>query len=201
MLTLGWPSYLAYNISGPKNFRGASHYSPKSPIFKPSQYFQIFLSSIGVLTTTFLIILSCLKFGIFSVLNYYFIPYLMVNFWLVLITYLQHTDPLIPHYREKEWNFMRGALCTVDRDFGSILNIAFHHINDTHVVHHLFSRMPHYHAKEATEAVKKVLGPYYLYDDTHWLKALWNNQRFCRFVADEGDVLFWLYPLSLQKKE
>lgn len=29
---------------------------------------------------------------------------------------------------------------------------------DTHVAHHLFSYMPHYHAEEATEAIKKVRG-------------------------------------------
>jgi hypothetical protein len=27
----------------------------------------------------------------------YFVPYLWVNHWLVFITYLQHTDPKLPH--------------------------------------------------------------------------------------------------------
>lgn len=34
-----------------------------------------------------------------------------------MITYLHHTDPEMPHYRNKEWNFQRGAAATVDRDF------------------------------------------------------------------------------------
>jgi hypothetical protein len=29
------------------------------------------------------------------------------------------------------------------------------------VVHHLFPQIPHYHLEEATEAAKKVMGPYY----------------------------------------
>lgn len=37
-----------------------------------------------------------------------------------------------------------------------ILDVFFHHIADTHVAHHLFSYMPHYHAQEATQAIRKV---------------------------------------------
>jgi len=40
---------------------------------------------------------------------YYGIPYLAVNHWLVLITFLQHTDPMLPHYRAGEWNFVRSV--------------------------------------------------------------------------------------------
>ena len=87
----------------------------------------------------------------------YVVPLLFVNMWLVLITNLQHTDPAVPHYRGEEWTWLKGALCTIDRDYG-ILNHVFHHITDTHVAHHIFSNMPHYHAMEATNAIKPLLG-------------------------------------------
>ena len=32
-----------------------------------------------------------------------------------MLTFLHHSDPTIPHYRGKEWSFLRGALATVDR--------------------------------------------------------------------------------------
>lgn len=32
-----------------------------------------------------------------------------------MLTYLHHSDPTVPHYRNKEWSFLRGALATVDR--------------------------------------------------------------------------------------
>lgn len=32
-----------------------------------------------------------------------------------MITYLQHTHPNLPHYLDKEWDWLRGALATVDR--------------------------------------------------------------------------------------
>lgn len=44
---------------------------------------------------------------------------------------------------------MRGGLSTIDRDYGIFNKI--HHDIGTHVVHHLFPQMPHYHLEEATE--------------------------------------------------
>ena len=59
----------------------------------------------------------------------------------VMITLLQHTHKSLPHYDDKEWDWLRGALCTVDRSFGQFLNVMHHHIADTHVAHHLFSQV------------------------------------------------------------
>jgi hypothetical protein len=77
-----------------------------------------------------------------------------VNHWLVLITFLQHTDPLLPHYRSEEFTFPRGALATLDRkllgDLGSFMGwigaCATHGISETHVAHHVSSKIPHYNA-------------------------------------------------------
>ena len=82
-------------------------------------------------------------------LQVYSIPYLVVNNWLVMITLLQHTHPKLAHYDDEEWDWLRGALATVDRSFG-FLDYFFHHIADTHVCHHLFSTIPHYHAEEVS---------------------------------------------------
>ncbi len=45
---------------------------------------------------------------------------------------------------------MRGGLSTIDRDYGLFNKV--HHDIGTHVVHHLFPQIPHYHLTEATEA-------------------------------------------------
>ncbi|KAJ1975319.1 hypothetical protein H4R33_006674 [Dimargaris cristalligena] len=194
MTIAGWPLYVFTNIGGPKYARGSSHFDPNSVLFKPHQYNDILLSDLGVLLALGALSYASYTFSILTVIKFYVIPYLMVNFWLVTITFLQHTHPAVPHYRPKEWTFIRGALATVDRSFGPLLNFCLHNITDTHVAHHLFSTIPHYHAMEATVAIRKVLGPHYFNDQTHWAKALWDTNAHCRFVEDEGDILFWRRP-------
>ncbi|KAI8824445.1 fatty acid desaturase-domain-containing protein [Fimicolochytrium jonesii] len=190
MLTLGWPLYLLKNVTGQRFNQWTSHFRPDAPIFEPKQWFSVVLSDIGLAVMVGLLVLAGQIFGSSAVIFFYVIPYFNVNAWLVLITYLQHTDPKVPHYTENEWNFLLGAISTVDRDYG-ILNHFFHHIGDTHVAHHIFSTMPHYHAQEATAALQKALGKYYLKDTTPIWKALWNSRNTCRFVEDEGDVLWF----------
>jgi omega-6 fatty acid desaturase (delta-12 desaturase) len=47
--------------------------------------------------------------------------------------------------------------------------------------------MPHYHAMEATNAMKPILGEYYQFDDTPFYKALWREAKECLYVEqDEG---------------
>lgn len=50
----------------------------------------------------------------------------------------------------QEWSYLRGGLTTVDRDYGWINNI--HHDIGTHVIHHLFPQIPHYHLIEAVSS-------------------------------------------------
>ncbi len=130
-------------------------------------------------------------FGFAPVALFYLLPYLVVNCNLVMITYLQHTDAYVPHYREGEFDWLRGALSTVDRSYGWLVDSVFHHISDTHVVHHMFHEMPWYHAEEATYHVRAVLGDYYLADHTPAAAALWRSWRECKFVDDKGGYLYF----------
>jgi len=189
-LTLGWPFYLVMNAWGQNYGRRASHFEPSSPMFKPEQKVDIIVSDLGIALVMAGLVWFSINFSVASMFKYYFMPYLWVNFWLVLYTYLQHTDIRIPHFRGEEWNFIRGALCTVDRDYG-IFNMIHHHIGDTHVAHHLFSQMPHYHAQEATEAIKKVLGDYYLTDYTPIMSSLWKNWNTCHYVDNDASVVYY----------
>ncbi|PHT32967.1 Omega-6 fatty acid desaturase, endoplasmic reticulum [Capsicum baccatum] len=109
------------------------------------------------------------------------------RFWIYI-------SDAVPHYDSSEWDWLRGALATVDRDYG-MLNMILHNFADTHVLHHLFSTIPHYHAVEATKAVKPLLGEYYQFDGTPIYKALWRELRECIYVEkDEGshdNGVFW----------
>lgn len=151
MLTIGWPLYLFTNVTGQsyKKEDGTpawiSHFHPnqlfKSQYKKRPKSLFVILSDAGLLVMVYLLFLFCNNFGFMCMMRVYGVPYLIVNFWLVLITELQHSDINLPHYSGAEWNYLRGALATVDRDYG-ILNAVFHHIGDTHVCHHLYGTRP-----------------------------------------------------------
>ena len=66
------------------------------------------------------------------------------------------------------------------------MNSILHSNPQTHVLHHLIPTIPHYHAEEATIAIRPVLGEHYRHDDTSMLKAIWRETKECIFVeADE----------------
>ncbi|OEL12583.1 hypothetical protein BAE44_0026399 [Dichanthelium oligosanthes] len=94
-----------------------------------------------------------------------------------------HFDPYAPIYSDRERaqvalsdagllaaSLALYALATVDRDYGALGRAFFHNIADTHVAHHLFLAIPHYHAVEAIEAIRPVLGEYYRFDPTYALR-------------------------------
>ncbi|KAL8096699.1 delta(12)-fatty-acid desaturase FAD2-like [Apium graveolens] len=193
-LTLGWPLYLLFNVSGRHYERFACHYDPQSPIYSDRERAQILVSDAGVLAVTYGLYRLAAAKGLAWVLCVYGGPLLVVNGFLVLITFLQHTHPALPHYNSSEWDWLRGALATVDRDYG-ILNKVMHNITDTHVAHHLFSTMPHYHAMEATKVIRPILGDYYRLDETPVFKAMWREAKECMYVepdeSGKNKGVFW----------
>lgn len=108
----------------------------------------------------------------------------------------------MPHYTPEAWTFTRGASATVDRDLGFIGRHIFHRGTDTHVLHHFVSTIPFYHAGEATEAIKEVMGEHYRRDPNtgmiSFVKALWINYRMCQWIeptegakGEAGGILFF----------
>ncbi|KIY46532.1 hypothetical protein FISHEDRAFT_47177 [Fistulina hepatica ATCC 64428] len=199
----GWWLYISINASGQKRYpKGTSHFNPNSVIFTaPHHYNQVVISDIGIAIWGLCVAASIYKWGFFEVFRLYLVPYLWVNHWLVLITFLQHTDPLLPHYRAPEFTFPRGALATFDRDlmggagrlFGKIGAFATHGISETHVAHHVASKIPHYYAWEANDAIRKVIARHGLYLKGRpggW-SEMYRVYKECKFVEDDGDVVFY----------
>lgn len=78
-------------------------------------HLQIIASDLGIAAALYGLYYAGLTWGWAWLVKSYVIPYIIVNFWLVTITYLQHTHPNLPHYEDEEWDWLRGALATVDR--------------------------------------------------------------------------------------
>ncbi|KAI4086490.1 MAG: hypothetical protein LQ344_007503 [Seirophora lacunosa] len=199
---VGWPLYLIANVTG-HNYHerqsegrgkgkqngfggGVNHFDPSSPLYETRDGKLILLSDLGLAITGIVLFLVGKHFGWTNLFVWYFVPYLWVNHWLVTITFLQHTDPTLPHYEAESWNFARGAAATIDREFGLIGRHLFHGIIETHVLHHFVSTIPFYNADEATEAIKPVMGQHYRSNveggAIGFLKSIWRSARMCNWI-------------------
>ncbi|KAH9475531.1 Delta(12) fatty acid desaturase [Psilocybe cubensis] len=190
---LAFPAYLLFNVSGQKNYpKWTNHFDPNSILFTKAQRNVVIISNIGIAAMVYGVVHFSSIYGAGEVIKYYGIPWLLVSHWFIMITYLHHTDPLLPHYRGKEWNFQRGAAATVDRDFlGWQGRFFLHDVAHFHVIHHFFPKMPFYHGPEATQHLKAFIGEHYAYSNKNPFKALWESYNKCQFVENEGDVLFY----------
>ncbi|KAF6743663.1 delta-12-fatty acid desaturase [Ephemerocybe angulata] len=189
MQAFGWWIYLSRNTMGcPSHPPGTSHFNPYSPLFKPEQRMSIILSNIGLGSMIFILYCAGCEFALW----YYLPPFLLVNHWIVMFTYLHHSDPTIPHYRKGEWTFFRGAAATVDRPLlGWFGRFFFHNISHDHVAHHFFLRAPFYNGPQITSRIKAVLGEDYNYDSTPSFYALYRSFTQCLFVKEDGDIVFY----------
>jgi omega-6 fatty acid desaturase (delta-12 desaturase) len=192
MLVFGWPFYLGVNVAG-QDFgkKRTNHFEPSSPLFRAQDRWGVIVSNIGLLGVLAIVGIAIKQTGLWSVLAYYFVPYLWNNAWLVYITFMHHHDVKVPHYTDANFNFVRGALCSVDRDYGFV-NAWLHHINDSHVVHHLFHDMPWYNAIEVTRKyVKPVLGEYYNEDQRSIFTQTAESWRKCLYVVPNEGITFF----------
>ncbi|KAJ6453059.1 delta-12 fatty acid desaturase protein [Mycena sanguinolenta] len=209
-LLFGWPMYILTNAGGQFRYpKGTNHFNPKAVMFSPHHRADIVLSDIGIAFWLLGIASAIYAYGIRTVFVVYIQPYLWVNHWLILITFLQHTDASLPHYRAPQFTFARGALSTLDRnllgDLGSMMAWIGAHatcgISETHIVHHVSSKIPHYNCWEAREALRKVLeraGVPFQGAPGGWAE-MYRVFRECKFVEDEGDVVFYKNARGLAK--
>ncbi|KAK4631560.1 Oleate hydroxylase FAH12 [Fulvia fulva] len=202
----GWPMYLFRNVTGHNNHEkqpegkgvgkkngdgSVNHFIPSSPLYEKKDEHLILLSDLGLAITVTALTLVGRTYGFTNLLVWYLLPYLWVNHWLVAITFLQHTDPSLPHYTGDAWNFTRGAAATIDREFGFIGRTLMHGIVETHVLHHYISTIPFYHADEATDAIKPIMGQHYRSDTREgaigFVKSMYKSARWCQWVEpNEG---------------
>ncbi|XAR60741.1 hypothetical protein NMG60_11034228 [Bertholletia excelsa] len=195
-----YPIYLWSRSPG----KTGSHFNPYSELFHPSERKYVITST--VCWTVMVALLLCLSkvVGFVQMLKLYGVPYLVFVMWLDFVTYLHHHgyEQKLPWYRGKEWSYLRGALTTVDRDYGLFNNI--HHDIGTHVIHHLFPQIPHYHLVEATKAAKPMLGKYYREPKKsgpipfHLLSYLVRSIGQDHYVRDTGDIVFYQADPKLQ---
>jgi len=189
-LVLGWPAYILAGVTGGPAYGNTNHLWPFAPfrngvkeLFPGDMWKRkVLQSDVGLVAMIGLLGLWAKTAGIASVVALYLMPLMVTNCWLVLYTWLQHTDVDIPHFDKDNWSWVKGALHTVDRPYGPILDYLHHRIGSTHVAHHVCATIPHYKAKKATEALKAKFPDFYLYDPTPIHQALMRVSSRCTAV-------------------
>ena len=121
-LTLGWPAYLLFNVSGRPTYPKGSwpnHFAPSSPIFASSkrERVEVAISDAALAVVAAGLFWIGRNFGFGTLFFLYFAPLLVVNAWLVTITLLQHTHPALPHYYSESWDWLRGKEEKRKREF------------------------------------------------------------------------------------
>jgi len=182
-LVIGWPAYLLWGATGGPKYGVSNHFVPAKPFATklwPGKWpKKVLQSDIGVVAVIAGLVALATKVGAASVMALYAAPLVFTNMWLVGYTWLQHTDVDVPHLTAEQFSYMRGAFLTIDRPYGPIFDWFHHRIGSTHVAHHIDCTIPHYHAREATDAIAKAFPKAYLYDPTPVHKALWRVARNC----------------------
>ena len=130
----------------------------------------------------------------------YFGPLLVVNSWLVVYTWLHHTDSDVPHLSNTGFSFMKGAFVSIDRPYARNLNFLHHNIGSSHLDHHVCPTIPHYHAKKATFLIKKVFKKAYLFNPDPIPIALWNIACNCVAVKSDGQRGRYIWQSKYNKK-
>ncbi|KAH8817907.1 delta-12 fatty acid desaturase [Flagelloscypha sp. PMI_526] len=193
MQLFGLALYFLINMKGsPRYPFGTNHYSPYSSLFRPIEFWYIIASDVGLLAVIWVLREWTKVYGFSALCNFYVVPWMLTNHWIVLLTYLHHTDPTVPYYRASQWSFVRGAIATVDRPlFGWIGSYFFHNVSHTHVSHHLFSHAPFYNQPAITQAIKPLLGESYNYDSTPIYRALYRTFTECEFIEEDEEIVFY----------
>ena len=184
---IGWPMYKLgiRNITTYKPITG-SHYLPQSDLYTSSVRVSWYLGLASVIGFLAFYLGLGFVFGWGFFAKYILAPYLIYGCWLTFVTYMQHVSPEVPVYDQKDWTRLKGALATVDRNYGPF-NWLTHNIGNLHVIHHIFPTIPHYRLQEATDAIRPLLGDHYLKSDGFVLADFLSSQLRCHFVVpDDG---------------
>lgn len=106
---LGWPIYLFVNATGRKDYKGANHFQPSSPIFDTRHRFDILLSdfALGIMITA--LTLTSQAYGFGTVMKYYGVPYLLTNHWLVMVSFTSFPSKWIPLTSESSFRLLLAS--------------------------------------------------------------------------------------------
>nr|QWC69499.1 methyl-end desaturase 1 [Tigriopus californicus] len=148
-LGIGWIFYMFKGYSP----RTINHFNPFNHLFIKHSVNCIISMACLTAWMGLVVIPYGSAYGFSRLAIHYLMPVFGFMCWIVFITFLHHHDENVPWYGDEKWDFVRGQLSSVDRNYGWAHDV-LHNIG-THQIHHLFSKVPHYHLEEATKVFRE----------------------------------------------
>jgi hypothetical protein len=108
LIFVGWPLYLLFGVTGGPARGRTSHFIVPNKLFPSNKLFKVHLSNIGLIVVIYLLYLWGSRTSFWEVMAHYFGPYLVVNGWLTIITYLQHVKIMKINKMFKSFNKNRS---------------------------------------------------------------------------------------------
>ncbi|KAK7480592.1 hypothetical protein BaRGS_00028168 [Batillaria attramentaria] len=177
---IGWYAYLVRGY-GPGS-RRVHHFNANHPMF--AQHFLACAVSIACVAGWAGVLYQyAATFGFWKLFVHYVVPDFIFGSYTVIITFLHHTEDDVPWYDNSLWEYVRGQLSSVDRHYGWCHDI-IHNIG-THQIHHLFTKVPHYHLEEATRVFREKFPELVQTREERILPAFW--RMFAKYAA-QGTV-------------
>ena len=148
-----WISYLFFGYPDEHNNHFELNYILAE---NKTEKIMCYLSTIYIIFFLYFLFKLGKKIGYKNILIFYFIPWTIFNYLIVMVTFLQHQNKKINWKNDKSgWTSEYGALQSVNRSYGPIFDYLTRNIGPYHQMHHMFPKIPHYNLKNAHHVFKK----------------------------------------------
>jgi len=122
--------------------------------------------------------------GLWGIVKFWFVPWLVFHFWMSTFTLVHHTAPHIPFLEASKWHDAVAAVqYTVHCRYPAWVDFLCHDIS-VHVPHHVSSAIPHYNLRLAYSAIRKNWEPY-IQECEFGLELIWHIVTNCHIHDDE----------------
>jgi acyl-lipid omega-6 desaturase (Delta-12 desaturase) len=121
--------------------------------------------------------------GIWGLVNFWLMPWLVYHFWMSTFTIVHHTLPEIPFQEQEEWNEAQSQLFgTVHCDYPKWVEFMCHDIN-VHIPHHISVAIPSYNLRKVHKFLKSTWGDRVIQRKFNW--ELMQEVTLCQLYHPE----------------
>lgn len=182
-LIFGVDMYLLFNIGGGRiDYRTKKkikpnlprdHYRSNSIIFLESQENFVRISTFGIIAVWLLVIYTFTSHPV-TTFCFYLFPRIVANAWIVMYSWIAHTNMNIPYHGPKSFNKFKSNVSVISSSYGQFLDHLHHNIGLNATIHHLCPSIPHYLCRSLIPTIKnnvlsdaKLMNLYNKLDDVY----------------------------------